>query len=404
MRKSIEEYLTFSRKERTGIVILMSVILVVAVAPAFFRSISSADNGEEINEYFRNKLATSERQFSETDSTGHPEQDLDGGSEQTNLPARADSKSPDISGSTGYPASNMPARIVMKPFDPNTISVAEWVGFGVRERTAHTIEKYRLKGGRFRQPDDILRIYGLSETDKKRLLPFVRIGAGYMDPRSQNGYGNGGYQPGFGAPRQEPGPADPPRQIGSAYQSRQSGSDYQPQRNGSDNQLQQSGLAYQPQQPAWPDRPQQPGYNNGKVQPAYPKKVLQVIDINSADTASWSSLPGIGPVLSRRIIKYRERLGGFYHVKQVAEIYGLADSVFQRIQPYLRCEASVQKINVNLVTPDVLEQHPYLRRQLARAIIDYRTQHGTFKELAELRQVIAMTPELFDRISPYLAL
>jgi competence ComEA-like helix-hairpin-helix protein len=60
-------------------------------------------------------------------------------------------------------------------FDPNTASGAEWQKLGVREKTVHTIQNYLAKGGRFRKPDDLKKIYGLKPADADRLVPYVRI-------------------------------------------------------------------------------------------------------------------------------------------------------------------------------------------------------------------------------------
>ena len=60
-------------------------------------------------------------------------------------------------------------------FNPNTLDAAGWVKLGIREKTAATIQKYVSKGGRFRTPEDISKIWGLSEADVKKLTPYVRI-------------------------------------------------------------------------------------------------------------------------------------------------------------------------------------------------------------------------------------
>jgi competence protein ComEA len=64
-------------------------------------------------------------------------------------------------------------------------------------------------------------------------------------------------------------------------------------------------------------------------------KTYSTININAADTSAFSTLPGIGSKLANRIITFREKLGGFYSANQVAEVYGLPDSTFLKIKPYL---------------------------------------------------------------------
>ena len=128
-------------------------------------------------------------------------------------------------------------------------------------------------------------------------------------------------------------------------------------------------------------------------------------DINLADSAAWSSLPGIGEKLAVRIIRFREKLGGFYQVEQVAETFGLPDSGFQKIKPFLRLSAiSLRGINPNSATKEELQSHPYIRWQIAKAIIDYRLQHGGFRTIDELLQLAQMDAARFEKLKPYLTL
>jgi len=102
---------------------------------------------------------------------------------------------------------------------------------------------------------------------------------------------------------------------------------------------------------------------------------FQAIDINTADTSAFISLPGIGSKLALRIVNFRDKLGGFYSVNQVGEVYGLADSTFQKIKRYLiPGNTAIKKINVNTATTDELKAHPYIRYAIAGPIISYRNE------------------------------
>jgi DNA uptake protein ComE-like DNA-binding protein len=73
-----------------------------------------------------------------------------------------------------------------------------------------------------------------------------------------------------------------------------------------------------------------------KVTPIhFSKKQVEKIFINNADSTEWGAIAGHRPRLAQRIIRFRERLGGFYSLFQVGELVGLPDSVFQRIKIYL---------------------------------------------------------------------
>lgn len=128
-----------------------------------------------------------------------------------------------------------------------------------------------------------------------------------------------------------------------------------------------------------------------------------LIDINAADSAEWTKLRGIGPVLSSRIIKFRGALGGFYRIDQVSEVYGLPDSVFQKIKNQLVIsEQTVERLNINTATIDELKSHPYISYQLAGAIKAFRDQHGLFTAIEKLKQVQLVDDEIYRKLVPYL--
>lgn len=129
-----------------------------------------------------------------------------------------------------------------------------------------------------------------------------------------------------------------------------------------------------------------------------------VIDINTADTSAFISLPGIGSKLAARIVNFRDKLGGFYAVSQVGETFGLPDSTFQKIKQYLALEKNVtRKININTAAVEELKAHPYIRWNIANAIVAYRKEHGPFSALEDIKKVMAVTDEIYNRLSPYLS-
>lgn len=143
------------------------------------------------------------------------------------------------------------------------------------------------------------------------------------------------------------------------------------------------------------------------LQNPYPLKVKSIsqqpVDINLADSATFESLPGIGPVLAKRIVLFREKLGGFEHVDQVGETYGLADSTFKKIQSWLtRGDQPVKKININTITEDMLRSHPYVGYKKAAAIIRYRNEHGAFIMLSDFEKLVVITPTDIQKLKPYL--
>lgn len=137
----------------------------------------------------------------------------------------------------------------------------------------------------------------------------------------------------------------------------------------------------------------------------YTPRDIAMVDINTADTAALIALPGIGPGFAKRIISFRDKIGGFHSVEQVAETYLLPDSTFQKIKPYLIVgNTTVKKININAATIDEMKAHPYIRFQMANAIFQYRNQHGTFSDISQLKKIMIMTDEVFEKMKPYLSI
>lgn len=131
---------------------------------------------------------------------------------------------------------------------------------------------------------------------------------------------------------------------------------------------------------------------------------IAAVDINNADTTALIALPGIGSKLAQRIITFRDKLGGFYAADQIGETYGLPDSTFQKLKPYLKVYGDFKKFNINTATKDELKTHPYIKWNLANAIVEYRAQHGLFKKLDEVKNIVLIDEEIYKKITPYLSL
>lgn len=135
------------------------------------------------------------------------------------------------------------------------------------------------------------------------------------------------------------------------------------------------------------------------------RNTIQKVDINIADTTQYIALPGIGSKLSKRIIAFREKLGGFYSIDQIGETYLLPDSTFQKIKPYLVLNSrSIKKININSATVDEMKSHPYIRYHIANAIFQYRQQHGSFNSVDEMKKIMLVTDDFYNKASPYLTI
>ncbi|MFZ1786251.1 MAG: helix-hairpin-helix domain-containing protein [Ferruginibacter sp.] len=313
-KKYLPEYLSFTRKERTGIIVIVAFILAFVIAPflfpffikskpidhtAFEKEIAVLNLQEDSNQYFTGSTyeKSNPRYLRRAGSTDYSKQ---------------------LRGELFY-------------FDPNTLPATGWVKLGIREKTANTIQNFVAKGGRFYKPEDIGKIWGLHEDEINRLIPYVQI------------------------------------------ESNSAAENYQPNKTAPFKKFEK------------------------------PVNTIAPVDINQADSSAFIALPGIGSKLAGRIINFRDKLGGFYKVDQVAETFALPDSTFQKIKNKLVLSSrSVNQLNINSATIDELKIHPYIRYNLANAIVQYRNQHGNFSSINDLRGITIFTAELFDKAAPYL--
>jgi len=127
-------------------------------------------------------------------------------------------------------------------------------------------------------------------------------------------------------------------------------------------------------------------------------------ELNSATIEELQSINGIGPVLSERIVKYRDMLGGFHSTNQLKEVYGLKVEVINKVIERIDTLNPVEQIPINTDSIKSLTTHPYIDYNLARAIINYRQVHGPYKSLDELLKIKVMDDSLYQRLSPYLSL
>lgn len=137
-----------------------------------------------------------------------------------------------------------------------------------------------------------------------------------------------------------------------------------------------------------------------------PEKTFERKDLNLATADDLKSIKGIGEKLSERIIKFRDRLGGFLVDEQLYDVYGLEQEVVKRALRKFRVNQppSIQKININQATVEELARLVYINRNLAEKIISFRELNGTFDSLDKLRNVESFPAERIDRIKLYLTL
>lgn len=130
------------------------------------------------------------------------------------------------------------------------------------------------------------------------------------------------------------------------------------------------------------------------------------ININEADSFSLLSVTGIGPVYAGRILKYRNSLGGFSHLDQLREVYGMNDSLYNKISKsflFPQFEA-IKKIDINLIDLQNLRKHPYFRDfKLSSIILRFRNNHGPFRTISDMKAIHVLNDSILQKIEPYIS-
>ncbi|MBL7918398.1 MAG: helix-hairpin-helix domain-containing protein, partial [Bacteroidia bacterium] len=211
---------------------------------------------------------------------------------------------------------------VLFAFDPNTVSEDELLKLGFKEKTAKTFLKFRKSGFKFKQKEDLRKIYGVTENYYKKLEPYIVI--------------------------------------------------------------HQSGL------------------NKSASQESKTVKNTEqtILELNAADSLSLISLKGVGPSYAKRIIKYRALLGGFTHIEQLREVYGMQEELFTLIKSQCKINPSlISKLNVNSAEFKVLNKHPYLSYELTKHLVN--TRKNTKLNAANIADII-QDETITTKLLPYL--
>lgn len=138
--------------------------------------------------------------------------------------------------------------------------------------------------------------------------------------------------------------------------------------------------------------------------PLATNKTIETLDINQADSIQLEQINGIGNTLAQRIIKYRNKLGGFVSLSQLREVYGLDSLVIGRIEKrfIVKSDFKPQQLNINTSAEKDLGTHPYIGYKAAKAIAAYRFQHGAFEQVDDLQNIQLIPREKFIKMKPYL--
>lgn len=237
-------------------------------------------------------------------------------------------------------------------FDPNTIEYHDLVRLGFTRGEALGIIKYRERGKVFEIPEDFAACYQVSEEIYRRLEPYIAIGERFrLKPLD------------WAATRGEDVPAS---------------------LRGADGDVAIQDTI------------------SGLLRTSSPRNDV-LVDLNTADSAALISVSGIGERTVSGIMEYRERLGGFVAVEQLAEVRGVTEQNYERMIEQIYVDpAAVQKININFAPAKSLAAHPYMKAAALRKLLKQRQLEGGWRSLEELKADDIFTGEELSKLGPYL--
>ncbi|MCZ4319737.1 helix-hairpin-helix domain-containing protein [Aequorivita viscosa] len=159
--------------------------------------------------------------------------------------------------------------------------------------------------------------------------------------------------------------------------------------------------------PEWITNPKpKTDFKNYKSETGFSEKSFaEKIDLNKATEEQLQQVSGIGATLSKRIIKYREKLGGFSSDIQLNNVYGLEPAVVHRALNLftVKTPKNIEKINVNTASASDISTIPGVSFKMAKNIWEYRRLREKISSIQELEKIEGMTQRKLQLIQLYLS-
>lgn len=297
-----KDFLYFNRRERNGIIVLILIIIACSLAPKLYDYLSPSRTPLCNKDEFAQEYA----QWIE-----HREDSL--------------AKLKVVKSALSY-----------KPFNPNDASLEELIACGVPRSVSQNIVNYRSKGGKYRKPADLLKLYAMSDSLFHSLAPYITI------------------------PQVENKTNDKKR-----------------------------------------DRVKTDFVKDASFVRSIKFQHDTLIDLNTSDTTLLKMIPGIGSYTAQKIIRYRERLGGFTNTAQLLEIK-VDTTEFEKWFCVDTASLSLQQMDINHEEFKSLLRHPYFSYEQVKAIFNFKRKHGEIKSIKQLQLMEQFNANSINRLRPYL--
>jgi len=127
-------------------------------------------------------------------------------------------------------------------------------------------------------------------------------------------------------------------------------------------------------------------------------------DLNLVSAKDLQAINGVGDKLSKRIVSYRKKLGGYAINEQLYEVWGLKKEIANQVLQHFSVlkKPTIQKININTATFKEVLSIVYIDYKLTKKIFNYRDEVAEIQSLDSLKKIDGFPLEKFDRIALYL--
>ncbi len=135
-----------------------------------------------------------------------------------------------------------------------------------------------------------------------------------------------------------------------------------------------------------------------------PKREFVLVELNSADSLALTKIKGIKAFYAKKIIEHRNELGGYCRKEQLMELWKFDQEKYDGVEKQVTVDASaIKRIAINSCTAKELK-HPYLTWNMVNGIINYRSKHGKFTTIEDIKKTDLVDDETYRKIVPYLKL
>lgn len=372
-----QDWLAFSRTERVGIAVVLVILAVILITPYLFKprqpQVDYAAFEARLDTFFAN--------LKPKDSLYYAQQHINF------LYQKYDT-------------------IELFTFNPNTATEEQFVQLGLTPRQSNIIINYRSKGGKFYKKSDFSNIYSISEAQYSILEPYISIpGDESTTARNRETFEPEqlfDFDPNTATPEQWQQLGMSPYQIRNIQNYLKSGGKFY-QKTDLRKIYSVTDEQYQILEPYIVITEPATTATSGNP-PDRQTSAPAIIELNSATANDLKQLYGIGDVYARRIVKFRDLLGGFFKKEQLLEVYGLEQETYQNIKDRLTVDATgIQRISLNFASKYELARHPYISETDAARIVEYRSRHGSFSSISQLQQNSLVDETVYNKIKHYIS-